>query len=1194
MKYLYTYDVREHGDEIHMWGKTPEMESILLRIFNVKYYVYIEIKSHSKSVKLDTPTINEIKNKFERLDYVHSAEIKSMYHFHRLKHIPVFKVSLESFRDRYKIKSYSNKINMDDGGVIVCSTREYDQSLIVKFLTDYGLSMNNWHEFEGKRIEDVGISKCQHEYVMDINVDKITLVDDDHEVRNNPINLKVLAFDIETYCHTIYNFPNATKQEDEIMMITMSMSSGESLKNYALVQKHYTGEEIEDTEVYECSNEYDLIMSFQRLIVDIDPDIITGYNIYGFDIPYIHQRLVKAMSKWINLSRLKVGSIIAINKDFVMPASMKNNDSKHDKNVHKYKNRSMGNVDNINLLIPGRLTIDVFQRVKETFKNLRSYSLDSVGGEFLGEYKLDVSFSDLNKAFRDYGKEDYAEEVYNNAVKYGVQDSILTYKLFNKLNIFINLSMYSHITTTSIPDIIFKGSSTPVFNAMYRAFKENNYLFMGRRKSDKDDDDPLKDSYQGAYVLDPNVGIHSYATTLDLNSLYPNIIITYNICPTTYIPDDIEGISDEDCHILEFDDLGRQYRYRFLKKEGIVPKICRQLIEKRSEVRKRKAKDEFEELVNYYLQLALKINVNTIYGAYGIKNHQYSFIEGARSVTAMGRQTLERIKDKVESKFARRVIYGDTDSIMFVNPEKTYREAYEKSEEIKEYINNWLPGTLKMDLEKIGVLFLIGKKKYKYRHWDPKTGEYEVDKNGKTVYHSTGADSVRRDRCKFQADFYEYLTDWIMEQKSMEDINDNIFETVLSFLGRFNRFYNRPLKANDLYINIAVNDANKSQTFAPTVMLNRLKKEKYNINSGERVDTIIVKKSDDCTRLGDKMYTSVEYEGSHNNYENGTSDKEPLTPDLFYYLVNRLSNSVNDIFNTAFKESIGDDRTIIQEMISDATDREQYEGDLKEYKNRINNNIESIIDYELEPMMNIIDDILENIIIQLRSDEIDDKKAYIKRFENILITVNEILWEYVESIEDEEDPVITIDDLVNLNNLLMDDIYHIFNSNTDRRNLRIIYENLSSTFKNRGREVYRRHIMKYENELKHVNRVISEIDRWGAKKCWHIRNIWLDLEADITDIRSIFNPSKYNYKTPYERLHNLRGRKIKKSKNISEDTVKRIKKMNRLFDRFIKSKLTWFGPIPNPMTYLIDIMKAKKDILTIIENDINKEPPLKL
>lgn len=1159
--HLYTYDVRAHGSEIHMWGKSPDMDNVLLRILNVRYYVYSEINAISSGLSYDGGVISEVTERIRDLEYVVDVESVNMYNYFKDRHTPAFKIYLEEERDKYRIRTFMNLIELGDNRRVQYKTHELAWDNVMKFICDYDLSMNNWHTFSGREVEHGKISvDTVREYVLDIETDSIKLTED-RDITTIPLQLSTVAFDIETYCHKIYTFPKAIDVEDEIMMITLTLNRLGRLQNYALIQKRYHGEPIEDTEIVEYDSELDLLEGFQNILIELDPDIITGYNIYGFDLPYIQQRIQNLGRSWNNIGRLNIGTIESINRDAVMP--WEKSDGEVDRNANKYKNRSKSNVDNVNLLIPGRLVIDIFPRIKSTFPNLKRYSLDSVAGQFLGEYKLDVSFEDLNKAFRDYDLTNLhydPRQVYDDAIKYGIQDAVLTYRLFERLNIFVDLSMYSHVTTTSIPELLFKGTSGPVFRSMYREFKKRGYFFMERRI--------ISEDYEGALVLMPEPGFYERVATVDINSLYPNVMITYNICPTTFIEEG-RDFPDELCHVLEFEDRGKKYRYRFRKDiEGIVPSICRDLIDRRKEVRSRKAADEFEAILNDKLQLALKINVNTVYGAYGIKKHRFSFLQGARAVTAMGRHLLQSIIDKIQNEYKLDVIYGDTDSVMFQLPEGLdYRSAHAQADTIKEELNAWLPGTIELDLEKIGLLLIMKRKKYKYRHWDKRTNEFEIDRDGNSVYHTTGAESVRRDRCRFRSTLYDNITDWIMENKSAEFIDEQVFNAAISFMKRYNEFTESPLQPDDLYINIAVNDGPIDSNYSATVMLNRLKSEQYNITSGERVNIIYIK--NDANRVGEKMYTSKEYETSHSEGIN------PYTPDLYYYLTNRFSSSVDGLVGLIYTESR--DMRVLYRDATNRIDDPINEEVIAEY-------YEGLFDTISAPLMDVVDEALSKCLPHLRMNRPDDQITFTRRYENILILVNEHIWEHLD--ESVNDPDMT-DDLVELNNLLMDQIHRVFSVHTSNRDSESIHQALKKSFRESVDKVCIKYTKTLKKELAHVKRITSEIKEWGFDKCLLIKRVWEDLEGSVRNLRGLFSSSNWDHQTFYQRMRHLRSRVLKQSKNVSSEEAKIFRQFKHRFDYLINSKTTWLGPKDRPMEYVSNLISAHRDICESIRVGVN-------
>jgi len=238
---------------------------------------------------------------------------------------------------------------------------------------------------------------------------------------------------------------------------------------------------------------------------------------------------------------------------------------------------------------------------------------------------------------------------------------------------------------------------------------------------------------KGGFVLEPKKGLHTgnCIVVLDFKSLYPSIIMTYNICPTTILKDD---------SINEYDE--SPVGVKFVKKEvreGIVPSVLEKLINQRTEVKKKmyQEKDPDSKRLLYAKQLALKIMANAFYGQLGYPKSRLYVIEVANSVTAFGRSIIQNTMKEIESK-GFEIIYGDTDSVFVKVGTDDLDKAWEIGEKITKEIK--LPGKLILELEKVFRSFLIQTKK-RYAGWafEKNNGEWE-DK-----IETKGIETVRRD-----------------------------------------------------------------------------------------------------------------------------------------------------------------------------------------------------------------------------------------------------------------------------------------------------------------------------------------------------------------------------------------------------------------------------------------------------------------
>lgn len=175
-------------------------------------------------------------------------------------------------------------------------------------------------------------------------------------------------------------------------------------------------------------------------------------------------------------------------------------------------------------------------------------------------------------------------------------------------------------------------------------------------------------------MIDPVVGKYKNLLIFDFASLYPSIIRAFNICFSTLVPPE-STIPDSMCHVLAWTETDAEtgqvkyFRYRFIKQEyfhGILPRICEHLTNERNKTRAQinPKNDAVTNIVLNQRQLGLKVSNNSIFGALGVREGRMPLPEGARSITAMGRQLKGMAADHVRSKHNGLIVYGDTDSIM--------------------------------------------------------------------------------------------------------------------------------------------------------------------------------------------------------------------------------------------------------------------------------------------------------------------------------------------------------------------------------------------------------------------------------------------------------------------------------------------------------------------------------------------------
>jgi len=305
--------------------------------------------------------------------------------------------------------------------------------------------------------------------------------------------LDVLYLDIETTCEN--GFPNIEDPEEKVIAITVKRR-GETPVVFCLGQ--YKGKE--DVRIYE--NEELLLSDFVAYFSNDYPDIITGWSIRFFDIPYLYNRIVKLFGQKF-VKKLSPWGII------------------RDKNVTR------NGYDTKVYDLIGISTLDYYELYKTfTYTNQESYKLDHIANIELGERKLSY---DEYESIQDFYKNNFQK-----FIEYNIQDVILVEKLEAKLKLMELSVSLAYSAGVNFTDVFSQVKTWDVI--IYNFLMEKNVIIPPKKKSSKDE------QYAGAYVKEPLVGMHEWIVSFDLNSLYPHLIMQYNISPETISQDGMRGV----------------------------------------------------------------------------------------------------------------------------------------------------------------------------------------------------------------------------------------------------------------------------------------------------------------------------------------------------------------------------------------------------------------------------------------------------------------------------------------------------------------------------------------------------------------------------------------------------------------------------------------------------------------------------
>ena len=451
----------------------------------------------------------------------------------------------------------------------------------------------------------------------------------------------IAFFDIETF-YDIENDPEGNSVDNADSPITSICFYSNFLSRYFVLAWHPdqdTGDDPfiikelgKDKDLYLCKNEAVVLDTFCYLIKELNVDIITGWYSHGYDVPYIMKRLVKLFGTADKLS--PVGNTWLGNKG-VYDGYFK-------------------------IKIRGLDSIDLMQVVQSLNYNLQNNKLDTAAAQILGDKYRKLKTS----SWRDW------QDNFNGFIKYAIRDVEILYLIDKKLKVFeylIQMQILSGIN--SLNDIM---SVTRLIDAMFIKKFWNKLVFPDNKES-------KRVSFKGGLTIDPtSPGVHEGVAVLDYASLYPTTIMAYNISPQTFLfskeqlgqeqfQKELQFLKDND---ISFVDTGESQelfggRYIFLSHKehiGCLPSLSYELYTMRKQFKKiaKNGATADERLVADKKQYAIKIILNSIYGAMGFPFFRLFVPECADAVTFFSRKALRFAMDRLSSCGV--VLYGDTDS----------------------------------------------------------------------------------------------------------------------------------------------------------------------------------------------------------------------------------------------------------------------------------------------------------------------------------------------------------------------------------------------------------------------------------------------------------------------------------------------------------------------------------------------------
>ena len=499
------------------------------------------------------------------------------------------------------------------------------------------------------------------------------------EVKFDISKIRLYTMDIETKSEN--GFPDVESADQEMLLISMQNYNTKEIITWGqgpfkLKQgNHY---------YKQFNNEFDLLNDFISWWMKNTPDIVTGWNIQMFDIPYLAKRLYRVLGDKV-ARRLSPWGLCSPKELYIKG--------------RRHIVYDIGGITQLDYL-------DLYK--KFTYTNQESYRLDHIANVELGQKKLDHSEFDTFKDFYTKGWQKFVE--------YNIIDVELVDRLEDKMKLIELALTMAYDAKVNYEDVFYQVRMWDTI--IYNYLKRRNIVIPPKNRSNKND------KYAGAYVKEPIPGKYDWVVSFDLNSLYPHLIMQYNISPETLLDTrhpsvTVDKILEEDITFEMYKDNAVCANGAMYRKDvrGFLPELMEKMYNERVIFKKRMitAKKKYEKTPTKDLekeiarcnniQMAKKISLNSAYGAIGNQYFRYYKLANAEAITLSGQVSIRWIENKMNdflNKILKTegkdyVIASDTDSIyLHLGPlvDVIYKDKEKDSESIVSFIDTICEKTL--------------------------------------------------------------------------------------------------------------------------------------------------------------------------------------------------------------------------------------------------------------------------------------------------------------------------------------------------------------------------------------------------------------------------------------------------------------------------------------------------------------------
>lgn len=723
---------------VQMYGVTMEGNSVLCHIHGFVPYFYVPAPSGFQQSYcsvfrdcLDKAVLGDMRSNKDVTQAVLAVDCEtkeSIYGYHSNRKIPFLRITMalpKLVAPAKRILETGFKCaDLPERGY---STYESNIDYEVRFMVDTSVVGCNWIELPaGKyrvrspsmggsgKSEAQPVSHCQIE--VDVAYDEFISHSPEGEW-SKVAPVRILSFDIECAGRKGV-FPEPEK-DSVIQIANMVINQGDNDPFIRNVLTLNSCAPIVGSHVLSYKREQDMLQAWSDFVKKVDPDIITGYNVVNFDLPYLLNRA----------AALKVQSFSFLGRVRDEKSTISNT---------VFQSRAYGKRENKVINISGRVQFDLLHALLRDYK-LRSYTLNYVSFYFLQEQKEDVQHNIITDL------QNGNDQTRRRLAIYCMKDAILPLRLLEKLMCLINYMEMARVTGVPLSYLLSRGQQIKVVSQLLRKSKEQDLLLPAHKAE-------AGDEYTGATVIEPSKGYYDIPiATLDFSSLYPSIMMAHNLCYTSLLHhSDLANLKPDEFIKTPSGD----YFVKASLRKGLLPEILEHLLSARKKAKEdlKKETDPFRKKVLDGRQLALKLSANSVYGFTGAQVGKLPCLPISQSVTAFGRMMIERTKELVEEKYTvdngyktnAQVIYGDTDSVMVKFGVDSVAESMELGKEAAGYVSGHFIKPIKLEFEKVYFPYLlISKKRYAGLYFT------KADKHDKM--DCKGIETVRRDNCPLVA-----------------------------------------------------------------------------------------------------------------------------------------------------------------------------------------------------------------------------------------------------------------------------------------------------------------------------------------------------------------------------------------------------------------------------------------------------------